>query len=158
MNTKTILSKLWMLIIVLLLTACGGGGSDAKDELPPEGGGGLTPDPNVPVLSDVKYELSPKAVLVPQDVAKQIKKADLVAHTLTLPATATKPEVGQTLIINTPSELLHDGLLAKVSAVTQNSDGSYAVSYTDAELKDAFKMRDDVLEKIRKYRRELKRR
>lgn len=140
MNTKTILSKLWMLIIVLLLTACGGGGSDAKDELPPEGGGGLTPDPNVPVLSDVKYELSPKAVLVPQDVAKQIKKADLVAHTLTLPATATKPEVGQTLIINTPSELLHDGLLAKVSAVTQNSDGSYAVSYTDAELKDAFKM------------------
>ena len=103
MNTKTILSKLWMLIIVLLLTACGGGGSDAKDELPPEGGGGLTPDPNVPVLSDVNYELSPKAVLVPQDVAKQIKKADLVAHTLTLPATATKPEVGQTLIINTPS-------------------------------------------------------
>lgn len=83
MNTKTILSKLWMLIIVLLLTACGGGGSDAKDELPPEGGGGLTPDPNVPVLSDVKYELSPKAVLVPQDVAKQIKKADLVAHTPT---------------------------------------------------------------------------
>lgn len=141
MNRKSILSRLWMLVVVVLLAACGGGGDDPSTPQPPQPTPSepSNPDPNVPVLSDVKYELSPSAVLVPADVAKAITNVDLVGRKLTLPASATKPEVGQCLIINTPTALLHDGLLAKVSAVTDNSDGTYTVSYTDAELKDAFK-------------------
>ena len=52
---------------------------------------------------------------MPEAVANQITAVDTLGHSLTLPLSAEKPEVGQTLIINTPSKILHDGLLAKVA-------------------------------------------
>ena len=131
------------------MTSCGGD-DDTKDDpiVKPggnggNGGGGGTSDPGggSTTQGDVTYELSPTAVIVPESVAKQITNVDLTGHKFTLPSTATKPEVGQTLIINTVTNDLHDGLLAKVKTVTDSGSG-YVVTYTDAELGDAFKKLD----------------
>lgn len=131
---------MFTLLMALLMTfglaACGG--DDEKNDVSPQDQGGLTPDPTIPTIGDITYELSPSAVLVPEAVAKQITNVDVDNHQFTLPASATKPEVGQTLIINTPTDALHDGLLAKVKAVDESS-GGYVVTYEDADLKDAFK-------------------
>ncbi len=108
--------------------------NDGKKENP----GGNIIDPNVPVLSNITYEMAPDAVLVPEATAKEISNVDTLGHKFTLPLSADEPQVGQTLIINTPSKQLHDGLLAKVTGVEETGSG-YVVSYRDAELKDAFK-------------------
>ena len=115
------------------LTACGGGDDEVS-----ENGGGIKVDPNIPTLSEISYELAPKAVIVPEATIKQITAVDTESHKFTLPSSASKPEVGQTLIINIPTTQLPDGLLAKVKSVTETSNG-YQVTYEDAELKDAFK-------------------
>ncbi len=107
---------------------------DGKKDKP----GGVVVDPDVPVLSEITYEMAKDAVLVPEETAKRITNVDTLGHKITLPLTADEPKAGQTLIINTPSEQLHDGLLAKVTDVEETS-GGYVVSYQDAELKDAFK-------------------
>ena len=126
------LALIWAVLLTVGLSACSGG--DDNDN----SGGGVTPDPNIPTLSEISYELAPKAVIVAETAAKQITAVDTVAHRFTLPLSASKPEVGQTLVISTPSTVLHDGLLAKVKSVAEGSSG-YIVTYTDAELKDAFK-------------------
>ena len=108
--------------------------SDDKKDKP----GGQVIDPEVPVLSDITYELNPNAVLVSEETAKNITDVDTQSHKFTLPLSAEAPVEGQTLIINTPSKDLHDGLLAVVLAVEETANG-YVVSYRDAELKDAFK-------------------
>lgn len=121
------------MFLVVFIVACGKSSDDADEN---KNNGNV--DPNVPVLSEIKYELNPQATIVPEAVANQITAVDTLGHSLTLPLSAEKPEVGQTLIINTPSKMLHDGLLAKVKRVTETSTG-YKIDYEDAELKDAFK-------------------
>ena len=91
--------------------------NDGKKENP----GGNIIDPNVPVLSNITYEMAPDAVLVPEATAKEISNVDTLGHKFTLPLSADEPQVGQTLIINTPSKQLHDGLLAKVTGVEETS-------------------------------------
>ena len=122
-----------LLMAAAFLTSC----SKSEDD-DSKGGGGIMPDPNVPVLSEIKYELSPTSTIVSEATTKQLTNVDTLRHKLTLPASATKPEVGQTLIFSTPTSQLPDGLLAKVKSVTE-SDKGYEISYEDAELKDAFK-------------------
>lgn len=122
-----------MMLLAVIIVAC----SKSSDDVDENKGNGKV-DPNVPVLSEIKYELNPQATIVPEDVAKQITAVDTLGQSFTLPLSAEKPEVGQTLIINTPSKMLHDGLLAKVKRVTETSTG-YKIDYEDAELKDAFK-------------------
>lgn len=122
-----------MMFLAIIIVACGKSSDDVD-----ENKGNVKVDPNIPVLSEIKYELNPQAAIVPEAVAKQITAVDTLRHSLTLPLSAEKPEVGQTLIINTPSKMLHDGLLAKVKRVTETSTG-YSIDYEDAELKDAFK-------------------
>lgn len=121
-------------MVLCVITAC----SKSDDDSGENRGGGLTPDPNIPTLSDVKYELAPTATIVPETTAKQITAVDTTGHKFTLPVSAGKPEVGQTLIINTPTKDLHDGLLAKVVSVSETGAG-YVVNYENAELTDAFK-------------------
>ena len=130
---KRLTAKAVMMFLVVFIVACGKSSDDADEN---KNNGNV--DPNVPVLSEIKYELNPQATIVPEAVANQITAVDTLGHSLTLPLSAEKPEVGQTLIINTPSKMLHDGLLAKVKRVTETSTG-YKIDYEDAELKDAFK-------------------
>lgn len=130
---KRLTAKAVMMFLVVFIVACGKSSDDADEN---KNNGKV--DPNVPVLSEIKYELNPQATIVPEAVANQITAVDTLGHSLTLPLSAEKPEVGQTLIINTPSKMLHDGLLAKVRRVTETSTG-YKIDYEDAELKDAFK-------------------
>ena len=134
--TKRLLRLLTVIMTIMpmawLNASCGGSGDDESNQ------GGLTPDPNIQVMSDIKYELSPKAVEVPEAVIRQISGIDTLRQVMTLPATAGVPEVGQVLIINTPTKDLPDGLLAKVKRVKETSQG-YEVSYDNAELMEAFK-------------------
>jgi hypothetical protein len=118
------------------LTACGGGNDEVS-----ENGGGIKVDPNIPTISEINYELSPTATIVPENVAKQITDVDTLRHKLIFPASADKPEVGQTLIINTITKELPEGLLAKVKGVKDTGSG-YEVSYDYAELTEAFKFID----------------
>lgn len=132
------LAKLSVALMALcVIAAC----SKGDDDNGGNSGGGLTPDPNIPTFSNVKYELAPTAIIVPETTAKQITAVDSISHKFTLPISAGKPQVGQTLIINTPTKELHDGLLAKVISVSETSKG-YVVNYENAELKDAFKSID----------------
>lgn len=130
---KLLTAMATMMLLAVIIVAC----SKSSDDVDENKGNGKV-DPNVPVLSEIKYELNPQATIVPEDVAKQITAVDTLGQSFTLPLSAEKPEVGQTLIINTPSKMLHDGLLAKVKRVTETSTG-YKIDYEDAELKDAFK-------------------
>ncbi len=130
---KLLIAMAAMMFLAVIIVACSKSGDDVDEN---KGNGEV--DPNVPVLSEIKYELNPQATIVPEDVAKQITAVDTLGQSFTLPLSAEKPEVGQTLIINTPSKMLHDGLLAKVKRVTETSTG-YKIDYEDAELKDAFK-------------------
>jgi len=119
-----------------LSTSCDKSSDDNKSDQ-----GGLTPDPSIPTISDIKYELSPTAVIVPEAITRQISAVDTLKQVMTLPATGDAPEVGQVLIINTPTKDLPDGLLAKVTWVKETNNG-YEVSYDCAELMDAFKSID----------------
>ncbi|MCR4583840.1 MAG: hypothetical protein K5764_09880 [Prevotella sp.] len=141
MKAKEKYKSLLMMIVLLsvaLLTSCSKGDDGNDNSSGGNNGGGIKPDPGISVLSDIKYELSPTAVLVPEATAKQISSVDTTNHKLTLPANADKPEEGQCLIINTATKQLPNGLLAKISSVNEGSNG-YEITYKDAELKDAFK-------------------
>ena len=145
MNKRTNISDIFMKLAILVMTimmavACSkSDGDDNKGS-----SGGQTPTPEAPTpenpsqQSGIKYELSPTAVLVPETTAKLISNVDTTGCNFTMPLSGSKPEVGQCLIINTPTAALPDGLLAKVKSVKETSSG-YEVSYQDAELKDAFK-------------------
>lgn len=145
MKKRTNISDMFMKLAILVMTimmavACSK--SDGDDNKGSGGGQTPTPDPPTPSTpsqqSGIKYELSPTAVLVPEATAKSITNVDTVGYKFTMPLNGSKPEVGQCLIINTPTTALPDGLLAKVKSVKETSS-DYEVSYQDAELKDAFK-------------------
>ena len=132
---KRLIGWLCLLMVAAVLTSCSKG-SDSDNE--GGSGGGIKPDPNIPTLSEAKYEMAPLAIIVPESTTKQLTAVDTIAHRLTLPASADKPEVGQTLVFSTPTKDLPYGLLAKVKSVSESGSG-YIVNYEDAELKDAFK-------------------
>lgn len=137
MNKRIRLSDLLLKVAFMVMTAlitisCSK--SDDKDDK----GGGVKPDPDIPTLSEITYDLSQNAVIMPEATTKSLSSVDTLGHKLTLPASAGKPEVGQCLIFNTPTKQLPDGLLAKVKSVKETSSG-YEVIYEDAQLKDAFK-------------------
>ena len=132
---KRLFGWLCLLMVATVLTSCSKG-SDSDNE--GGSGGGIKPDPNIPTLSEAKYEMAPLATIVPESTTKQLTAVDTIAHRLTLPASADKPEVGQTLVFSTPTKDLPYGLLAKVKSVSESGSG-YIVNYEDAELKDAFK-------------------
>ena len=124
--------------LALAVLSCGkesgvNGGDDDNTQKP------LT-DPSIPMMSDacIQYELKPEAVMVPAKVARQVDEVDTESCLFVLPASAQKPEVGQILIFNTPTEALPDGLLAKVTDVQEAGSG-YVVSYQNAEVTEAFK-------------------
>ena len=120
--------------MMLALASCSS--SDSDDEGKPNDGGSTTPE--APVVTEITYEMNPAAIMVPETTAKQISNVDTISHHLTLPTSAAKPEIGQTLVINTPSDALPEGLLAKVTAVSETKSG-YMITYENADLKDAFK-------------------
>ena len=133
---KRLLRLAAMAAIVLtagLTAACDESGDDSKSKQ-----GGLTPDPNIPVMSDISYELRAATVIVPEAVTRQISGVDTLRQVMTLPAGGIVPDEGMVLIINTPTKDLPNGLLAKVKSVKETSRG-YEVSYQEAELMEAFK-------------------
>ena len=94
--------------------------------------------PDVPVISEIKYEMNDNVEVLSATVSNKFTNVDTTAHVFTMPASVEMPQVGQCLIVNTPSKALPSGLLAKVKSVEKTSQG-YVVSYEDAELGDAFK-------------------
>lgn len=134
MKGKFYAVSLVLLTMMLALASCSS--SDSDDEGKPNDGGSTTPE--APVVTEITYEMNPAAIMVPETTAKQISNVDTISHHLTLPTSAAKPEIGQTLVINTPSDALPEGLLAKVTAVSETKSG-YMITYENADLKDAFK-------------------
>lgn len=137
MITKTT-PKGWMLTLLSALFLLSGLTASCSKDDKDDKGGGIAPDPNIPTLSEIKYDLSQQAVIIPEAVTKQLISVDTLGHKLILPASAEMPEVGQCLIFNTPTKDLPDGLLAKVKSVKEGANG-YEIIYEDAQLKDAFK-------------------
>lgn len=128
--------NLWLLATLAVgfisLVACSSSDDAAEPATPTE--------PEIPILSQITYELTDAARVVPADLSNQMSDIDVTAHTFTLPANIAADQVpvaGQCLIVNTPSEDLPDGLLANVSSV-KLTDKGYEVVYEDAELGDAF--------------------
>lgn len=138
MNKRTSISDLLLKLTILVITAMLSVSCSKGDDKNDKGGGGVVPDPDIPTLSEIKYDLSPKSVIVPEAATKKLSNVDTLGHKLTLPVSAGKPEVGQCLIFNTPTKQLPDGLLANVKEVKETSNG-YEIVYEDAQLKDAFK-------------------
>ncbi|MBR1788737.1 MAG: hypothetical protein IJ762_06075 [Bacteroidaceae bacterium] len=128
--------KHWLTMSLLamagLFTAC-----SSDDENSPK-------EPDVPILSEIDYDLSESAVVVPAATSNKYENVDTEGHTFVIPSSVSEdqvPTVGQCLIVNTPSEALPDGLLAKVKNVQETSNG-YLVTYEDAELGEAFERID----------------
>lgn len=138
MNTKMKPSDLLFKLAILVMTALITVSCSKSDDNDEKGGGGVVPDPDIPTLSEITYDLNKNAVIIPEAATKQLSSVDTLGHKLTLPTSAGKPDVGQCLIFNTPTKQLPDGLLAKVKEVKETSSG-YEVIYEDAQLKDAFK-------------------
>jgi hypothetical protein len=87
-----------------------------------------------------QYGLADESIFVKSDYIKAISGADPSANTFTVPVSSVgeqKPEVGQKLIMNTPTDLFPDGLLAKVVSVSE-SGGNYQVKYEHIKLEEAF--------------------
>ena len=138
MNKRFRLLNLLLTLAILVMTALITVSCSKSDDKDDNRGGGVKPDPDIPTLSKITYDLSQDAVIIPETTTKQLSSVDTLGHKLTLPTSAGKPEVGQCLIFNTPTKQLPNGLLAKVKSVTE-TNGSYQVTYEDAQLKDAFK-------------------
>lgn len=86
------------------------------------------------------YGLDEDAIFVKSDYTKAITAADPATNTFTVPSSSVgsqKPEVGQKLIMNTPTDLFPSGLLAKVVSVSE-SGGNYQVKYEPLKLEEAF--------------------
>lgn len=86
------------------------------------------------------YGLDEDAIFVKSDYTKAITASDPAANTFTVPSSSVgsqKPEVGQKLIMNTPTDLFPSGLLAKVVSVSE-SGGNYQVKYEPLKLEEAF--------------------
>ena len=138
MNRRIHFTNLLLKLAVLVMTTVLAVSCSKSDDNDDKGGGGITPNPDIPTLSEITYDLSPQAVVMPETTTKSLVSADTLGHKLTLPTSVDKPEVGQCLIFNTPTKQLPNGLLAKVKEVKETSKG-YEVIYEDAQLKDAFK-------------------
>ena len=136
-KTMRLMVVMMAIVFMAAMTASCDEGGDSSSS----GQGSLTPDSSIPVMSDIKYELSPQAVIVPESVARQISDVDTLRQVITLPATGDMPEVGQVLIINTPTQQIPEGLLAKVKSVKETSQG-YEVRYDHADLMEAFESID----------------
>ena len=125
--TKTT-PKGWMLTLLSALFLLSGLMASCSKDDKDDKGGGIAPDPNIPTLSEIKYDLSQQAVIIPEAVTKQLISVDTLGHKLIFPASAEMPEVGQCLIFNTPTKDLPDGLLAKVKSVKEGTNG-YEIIY-----------------------------
>ncbi|MBQ8968603.1 MAG: hypothetical protein IJ064_02555 [Bacteroidaceae bacterium] len=117
------------------LTSCSSDDTPSPDT--PQG-------PDVPVMSEITYELTPETQVVPEGTSDLFFDVDTAAGTFTMPASVAADQVpvaGQCLIVNNPTDALPNGLLAKVKRVDQTSQG-YVVTYEDAQLGDAFESID----------------
>lgn len=86
------------------------------------------------------YSLDDESIFVKKEYSEGIIAANPEQNTFTVPSSAVgaqKPETGQKLIMNTPTELFPDGLLAEVVSVSE-SGGNYTVTYKDLKLEEAF--------------------
>lgn len=86
------------------------------------------------------YGLDDESIFVKENYSKGITAANPEQKTFTVPASSVgtqKPETGQKLIMNTPTDLFPDGLLAEVVSVSE-SGGNYTVTYKDLKLEEAF--------------------
>ena len=138
-HVKLIATFTAIVLMAGMATSCSK--DDNNDIVPEEKQSNLTIDPNIPVMSEIKYELEPTTVVVPEEKVEQISNVDTVGHQLTMPITGDEPKVGECIVVNTPTDNLPTGLLAKVKSVKKTSSG-YEVTYEDAELMDAFKSID----------------
>ena len=94
--------KHWLMLSLLatagLFTAC----SSSDDENGPK-------EPDVPILSEIDYDLSESAVVVPAATSNKFEDVDTDGHTFVIPSSVAEdqvPTVGQCLIVNTPSDAL----------------------------------------------------
>lgn len=132
---RTDLQKFMAMLAAMLLMACSGGSSDIKPDPTPQPG----PNPDPKPETVVKYDLAPTAVILGEDAARKITQVDTLNSTFLIqdiPASQA-PVKGACIIVNTPTNQLPDGLLAKVESVTEEGNG-YRITYGPAELTDAF--------------------
>ena len=141
---RLLLTMAMCYVAAFTVTSCSSEDDNVAEEITNNNGnngGSGGKENNIPVMSEITYQLSSTAVVVPATTANAISDVDEDAKTLTMPLTASEPQVGQTLIFNTPTAAMPDGLLAKVKSVTETETG-YEITYEDAELGDAFESID----------------
>lgn len=122
---------LLMALASLFIVACSSDGDDSGNKKP-------TPTPT-PAESVIKYDLAPTAKILDQATAACITNVDTTRNTFLISGVTDDkvPAVGSCIIVNTPTEELPQGLLAKVLDVKSEGSG-YRVTFADAELTDAF--------------------
>ena len=93
--------------------------------------GGKTNRPADDPYPTADYGLADKTVFVPAEMCRAITVANQETRTFTVPINKTgniKPEPGLKMIMNTPTALFPDGLLAEVVTVKETG-GNYEVTY-----------------------------
>ena len=115
-----------------------------KPELDNPGIDNPGPEPDLPEIDpgEYSYVLSDNTIILPAECVDLLQYVDLTQKVFNVPASVAgkvsiKP--GMNIVINTPTEMFPEGLLANIENVAPDGNGGFNVSYSIAPLLDCFK-------------------
>ena len=124
-------------IVLLSVLSC-------KPELDNPGSDNPGSGPDLPEIDPGKYSyvLSDNTIILPAECVDLLQYVDLTQKVFNVPASVAgkvsiKP--GMNIVINTPTEMFPEGLLANIENVAPDGNGGFNVSYSIAPLLDCFK-------------------
>lgn len=101
-------------------------------------------EPDLPGIDpgEYSYVLSDNTIILPAECVDLLQYVDLTQKVFNVPASvADKVSIkpGMNIVINTPTEMFPEGLLANIENVAPDGNGGFNVSYSIAPLLDCFK-------------------
>lgn len=124
-------------IVLLSVLSC-------KPELDNPGSDNSGSEPDLPEIDpgEYSYVLSDNTIILPAECVDLLQYVDLTQKVFNVPASvADKVSIkpGMNIVINTPTEMFPEGLLANIENVAPDDNGGFNVSYSIAPLLDCFK-------------------
>ena len=115
-----------------------------KPELDNPGSDNPGSEPDLPEIDpgEYSYVLSDNTIILPAECVDLLQYVDLTQKVFNVPASvADKVSIkpGMNIVINTPTEMFPEGLLANIENVAPDDNGGFNVSYSIAPLLDCFK-------------------
>lgn len=137
MKARFLLLSMFITMLAFAIVGC----TDNDEPSPSTPSTPSTPEtPTEPTVPKFSYKLADNVAIMSDEVAKKIVAGSYEKNEFTISSSVSEdklPKVGSLIIIDTPTEALPSGLLAKVEGVKSDASG-HKISYSYAELTDAF--------------------